>query len=93
MIGGSGRLVAIRELRWTDCDVVELDLDYLQATALAIALHRTGELAEWDLPTFSRLLDELKSDEALDGLGFDVGQLDEIRDSLLSSLNSDVVQD
>ena len=93
VIGGNGRLVAMRALGWTEADVVELDLDDLQATALAIALNRTGELAEWDLPSLSRILDSLKADDELEGVGFDLGELDEIRDRMLAGLQGDVVQD
>jgi len=93
VIGGNGRLVAMRALGWTEADVVELDLDDLQATALAIALNRTGELAEWDLETLSRLLDTLKADDALEGDGIDLKEIDEIRDQMLAGLQSDVVQD
>ena len=34
VIGGNGRVAAMRDLGWTECDVVELDLTDLQATAL-----------------------------------------------------------
>ena len=37
IIGGNGRLVAMKKLGWSECDVVELDIDDLQATALGIA--------------------------------------------------------
>jgi ParB-like chromosome segregation protein Spo0J len=45
-IGGNGRVAVMRSLGWIDCDVFELDLDDTQATALGIALNRTGEMAE-----------------------------------------------
>ena len=45
VIGGNGRLVAMRELGWGECDVVELPLGELEATALGIALNRSAELA------------------------------------------------
>ncbi len=47
IIGGNGRLVAMKQLRWTECDVVELEVDDLTATSLGIALNRTGDLASW----------------------------------------------
>jgi DNA modification methylase len=93
VIGGNGRVVAMRALGWTHADVVELDLDDLQATSLAIALNRTSELATWDLPTLSRLLDGLKADDSLDGVGFDPKEIDEIRDLMLAGLQSGVVED
>ncbi len=93
VIGGNGRLLAMRALGWTHADVVELDLDDLQATALSIALNRTGELAEWDLPSLGRLLEGLKAAAALDGVGFQVPEIQEILDGLLGTLPGDVVQD
>jgi len=76
VIGGNGRLVAMRKLGWTECDVVELEIDDLQATALAIALNRTAELATWDEPVLARLLEELRSLDALDGVGFCEADID-----------------
>ena len=70
VIGGNGRLVAMRKIGWTECDVVQLDIDDLQATALAIALNRTAELATWDEPALGRLLEELRAEDSLDGIGF-----------------------
>jgi ParB-like chromosome segregation protein Spo0J len=71
VIGGNGRLVAMRTLGWTEVDVVELDLDDLQATALGIALNRTAELAAWDEPALVELLKRLQEDDELAGTGFD----------------------
>ena len=38
VIGGNGRLAVMQRLGWKACDVVQLDIDDLQATALGIAL-------------------------------------------------------
>jgi DNA modification methylase len=76
----------MRQLGWTECDVIELDLDGLEATALGIALNRTGELAEWDGETLAKLLDELRVEGALDGVGFDDAEIDE----LLAGLEDEV---
>ena len=75
----------MRKLGWQECDIVELEVDDLQATALGIALNRTAETAEWDEETLARLLSELKDQEALDGVGFDDNDIEE----LLQSLESD----
>jgi len=40
VIGGNGRLAAMRELGWAECDVVFLDLDDAKAAALGVALNR-----------------------------------------------------
>src|SRR5438093_4254803 len=78
VIGGNGRLVAMKQLGWAECDILEVDLDDLNATALGIALNRTSELAAWNDSTLAKLLEELKVNDALDGVGYsseDIGRL------------------
>ena len=88
VIGGNGRIAAMRKLGWESCDVVELAIDDLQATALGIALNRTGELAEWDNPALGRLLEELRREGELDGVRFDEAEVDE----LLAELEAELVE-
>jgi DNA modification methylase len=78
VIGGNGRLAAMRKLGWSEADVVELDLNAVDATALGIALNRTGELAEWDDGALARLLASLKDEGSLDGVGFSDNELNEL---------------
>ncbi|MEZ6017536.1 MAG: DNA methyltransferase, partial [Planctomycetota bacterium] len=78
VIGGNGRLAAMKRLGWTEADVVELDLEAVDATALGIALNRTGELAEWDDEALAKLLASLRDEGGLDGVGFDEAELDEL---------------
>ncbi len=82
VIGGNGRLVAMKALGWTQADVVRLEVDDLQATALGIALNRTAELAGWDEPVLAQLLEELQVEDALGGVGFDSSEINEILDRL-----------
>src|SRR5688500_18694959 len=77
IIGGNGRLVAMRKLGWKECDVVDLDIDDLTATALGIALNRSASLGEWNDETLAKLLDELRTEDALDGVGYSSEDLDE----------------
>ena len=93
VIGGHGRLEAMKALGWTECDVVEADLDDVGATALAIALNRTGELAEWDLPNLGRLLESLRDVGELDGVGFEPPEIQDLLDGLLASASGEVVED
>ncbi|MBU1698616.1 MAG: ParB N-terminal domain-containing protein, partial [Candidatus Eisenbacteria bacterium] len=86
IIGGNGRLVAMKKLGWTECEIVELDIDDLTATALGIALNRTAELAGWDDKTLAKLLDELRIEDAMDGTGFSEKELD----SLLAEIENDL---
>jgi DNA modification methylase len=76
VIGGNGRLVAMKKMGWRECDVVELEVDDLKATALGIALNRTAELASWDEPVLARLLSELRDQDALERTGYDDAQID-----------------
>jgi len=85
VIGGNGRLSAMKALGWTECDVVELELDNTQATALSIALNRTGELAEWDLPVLGKLLESLQTQGELDGVGFDEKEIGKILDEVIAA--------
>jgi DNA modification methylase len=90
LVGGHGRLTAMKALGWTACDIVELDLTDLQATALGIALNRTGELATWDEDTLARLLSELQAEDALDGVGFDGSDIDALLAELETGDPADV---
>ena len=76
VIGGNGRLVAMKALGWSECDIVELELSEIEATALGIALNRTAELAEWDDGALAQILDTLRGEGALEGLGFDEREVD-----------------
>jgi ParB-like chromosome segregation protein Spo0J len=80
VIGGNGRLVAMQALGWTECDIVELDIDEVQATALGIALNRSAELAEWSPQALGRLLESLQGADAIDGIGFDEKEIDRLID-------------
>jgi hypothetical protein len=65
-----------------ECDVVEIKVDDLTATSLGIALNRTAELAEWDTPALAKLLEELRAEDSLAGVGFDESEIDELLDEL-----------
>jgi DNA modification methylase len=78
VIAGNGRLVAMRKLGWAECDIVEVAVDDITATSLGIALNRTAELAEWDEPVLAKLLEQLKKEDALDGVGYSNDELDDL---------------
>jgi DNA modification methylase len=85
VIGGNGRLVAMKQLGWTECDVVEIDVDDITATALGIALNRTSELAAWDEPALAKILQELQAEDALEGVGYSTEDID----ALLAELEAE----
>ena len=82
LIAGHGRLSAMKSLGWMEADVVELEVDDLNATALGIALNRTAELAGWDDRVLSKLLAEIQSESTLDGVGFDDAELTEMMNKI-----------
>jgi site-specific DNA-methyltransferase (adenine-specific) len=81
VIGGNGRLEVMRRAGVSECEIVEVDVDDVQATALAIALNRTAELAAWDDTTLARLLESLP-DEAFAATGFAEGDLKDLLNRL-----------
>jgi len=95
IVGGHGRLIAMKALGWSEADVVELDIDDVTATALGIALNRTSELASWDLPALGQLLESLQGTEVFDALGFDEKEFNRILDEVIASGESldGIVQD
>ncbi len=88
VIGGNGRLEVLRNSGAQEVDVVELDIDGTQATALAIALNRTAKTSEFDDETLASLLQSLPTESQV-AAGFDDNDLKE----LLSSLTPEVVED
>ncbi len=92
IIGGNGRLVTMQKLGWGEADIVELDIDDLTATALSLALNRTSELATWDELALGKLLRELQSAGAIDGVGFSDGEIEDLL-SGLEDLNASELED
>ncbi|MBI3844523.1 MAG: DNA modification methylase [Planctomycetes bacterium] len=78
VIAGNGRLTAMRALGWTECDVVDVEFDDLKSCALAIAMNRTSELGAWNDDVLATLLEELRREDQLDGVGFDDREIDKL---------------
>ncbi|MCC7012869.1 MAG: DNA modification methylase [Planctomycetes bacterium] len=78
IVGGNGRLVAMKALGWTECDIVELDLTSTDAAALGLALNRSAELATWDQGALAQILGSLREEDALAGVGFDDADIDQL---------------
>ena len=69
VIGGNGRLAALKEMGRKKVPVHYVDLDDQKAAALALALNRSAELAEWDDDALGQQLQALFED------GFDIGDI------------------
>lgn len=79
VVGGNGRLQAMREMGWSEARVVEIDLTDKQAASLGVALNRTGELAEWDADVLQGVLDDLgTADIDLEALSLSGTDLDSL---------------
>ncbi len=78
IVAGHGRIAAMRRLGWESCDVVELPINDLDAASLAIALNRSGELATWDESALATILEGLRREDALDGVGFSSTDIDQL---------------
>jgi ParB-like chromosome segregation protein Spo0J len=77
VIGGNGRLEAMRALGWTECDIVEVDSDGVHATALGIALNRTAKTSVFDDDALARTLRALQDEDFnLDSVGFTDAEVD-----------------
>jgi ParB-like chromosome segregation protein Spo0J len=59
VIGGNGRLQAMKLLGWRKADIVQIDIDDLKARELGIVLNRTSELAGWDWAKLTKSLEEI----------------------------------
>ena len=59
VLGGNCRLGELRALGREGAWCMEVDVEGIDATRLALALNRTAELAEWDADALGRLLADL----------------------------------
>lgn len=79
VIGGNGRLEAMKAIGLTEAVIHYVDFDELKSKALRVALNRTSELASWDEAMLGTTLQELREhDVDLDELGFDISSLEDI---------------
>lgn len=78
VIAGNTRLKAAHKLNLTHVPVVWFEGTDLEATAYAIADNRTHEFSEWDEPALAKLLQELRAEDSLDGVGYEAADIDEL---------------
>lgn len=63
VVAGNGTLAAVRELGWSQIDIVRTELKGAEAIAYAIADNRTAELANWDDSALAQTLTALKAED------------------------------
>lgn len=76
VVAGNTRLKAAQELGMTKVPVWWFDGSDMDATAFAIADNRSHEFASWDDPVLVKLLEQLKAEDALDGVGYSTEDID-----------------
>ena len=77
LIGGHGRLEAMKSLGMEKVSVHYVDFDELKSAALRVALNRTAELATWNDLILGSTLQSLREDGFdLGEIGFDLSALD-----------------
>jgi len=85
VIAGNTRLKAAQSLGMDTVPVVWFDGSDIDATAFSIADNRTHEFAEWDAPALAHLLEQLRAEDSLEGVGYSSDDID----ALLAELEAD----
>jgi DNA modification methylase len=95
VIAGNTRLKAAQELGMTEVPVWWFDGSDLDAVAFSIADNRTHEFAQWNDAELVRLLEQLKKEDSLDGVGYSEDDLDALVQQLRDQdeIDKDLVDD
>jgi len=94
VIAGNTRLKAALSLGMTEVPVVWFDGPDLEAVAYSIADNRTAEFADWDSPALATILQELRAEDSLDGVGYSTDDLDDLLDEIQADLGpAEVTED
>lgn len=75
VLAGNHRLMAARELGMSEVPVVWVDCDDTRARAILAADNRTSELGGFDKEALATLLEGLRIEDALEGVGYDEGDI------------------
>jgi DNA modification methylase len=89
VIAGNTRLKAAQELGMKEVPVWWFDGTDLDAVAFSIADNRSHEFAQWDEPELAKLLQQLKAEDSLEGVGYSTEDLDALVQQLREQEESD----
>jgi len=90
VIAGNTRLKAAQSLGMAQVPVVWFEGSDLEATAYSIADNKVHEFSEWDDAALATLLEQLRAEDALDGVGFSSDDIDALLDELQAGAGTDV---
>ncbi len=86
VVAGNTRLKAAQSLGLNEVPVAWFDGSDLDATAYAIADNKTADFATWDDQSLAKLLDTLRAEDALEGVGFTEAEIDQLLADLAANL-------
>jgi hypothetical protein len=89
VIAGNTRLKAAVELGMPEVPVAWFEGPDIEAVAYAIADNRTHEFSDWDEPALAKLLEELRAEDALDGVGYTDSDIEELLAELAEDTNDE----
>ena len=78
IVAGHTRLKAARGIGMSEVPVVWFEGSDLDAAAYSIADNRTHEFATWDDAALAKILEELRAEDALAGVGYTDADIDEL---------------
>jgi DNA modification methylase len=93
VIAGNTRLKAAQQLGMTEVPVWWFDGTDLDATAFAIADNKTHEFAEWNEAELATLLEQLRKEDSLDGVGFSADDIDALVAQLREEADRELADD
>jgi DNA modification methylase len=93
VIAGNTRLKAAIRLGQESVPVHWFEGTDLDATAFAIADNRSHEYSTWDEPALAKLLAELRTEDALEGVGYSTDDIDELLRSIAAEVDPREVDD
>jgi DNA modification methylase len=93
VIAGNTRLKAAQSLGMTEVPVWWFDGTDLDATAFSIADNRSHEHSLWNDAELAQILEQLKAEDSLDGVGFSEDDLDALVAKLQGEIDRDLDDD
>jgi DNA modification methylase len=93
VIAGNTRLKAAKTLGMAEVPVVRFEGSALDATAYAIADNRSAEYSTWNNQALAALLEELRNEDALEGVGYSGPDIDALIAEVQASIRPSQVED
>ncbi len=93
VVAGNTRLKAAQSLGLNEVPVAWFDGSDLDAAAYQIADNRTADFATWDDQSLAKLLDTLRAEDALEGVGFTDAEIDQLLAELAADLPPQELED